>query len=70
MNTKATLENLDSKYKVFLDNRKEVLQKTNKPDDVKGEIRGYLRGLQDSNVISQSDFRILLTYYTLKNPTT
>lgn len=69
MNTRMTLEKLDDKYKVFLDNRKEILNKTNKPDDVKGEIRGYLKGLEVADIISQSEFRILLTYYTLKNPT-
>jgi hypothetical protein len=63
--TKETLEKLDSRYKTFLDNRKEILKKTNKPDDVKGEIRGYLKALVDCGVISQTEFRVLYTYYTL-----
>ena len=31
----------------------------------KGEIRGYLRGLVNCGVISELDFRKLLTFYTI-----
>ena len=63
--TKEIIERLDNRYKAFLDNRKKVLSVTNKPDDVKGEIRGYLKGLETCGIISQIEFRALYTYYTL-----
>ena len=64
--TKETLEKLDCKYKTFLENRREVLRITSKTDDVKGEIRGYLKGLKDCSIITDTEFRVLLTYYTLR----
>ena len=62
--TSEILERLDNKHKAYLENRKSVLKKTNKPDDVKGEIRGYLKGLETCGIISQIEFKALYTYYT------
>ncbi len=64
--TRETVENLDVKYRIFLENRKAVLARTQKKDDVIGEIRGYLKGLRDCSVISEVQFRVLLTYYTMR----
>lgn len=63
--TKQTLAKLDSKHKLFLDDRKAVLKRTNKKDDVIGEIRGYLAALRRCKVISDAEFRVLYTFYTL-----
>lgn len=61
--TSEILERIDTKHKAYLENRKSVLSKTNKPDDVLGEIRGYLKGLVTCGVISPLEFRILYNYY-------
>ena len=63
--TRQTLAKLDSKHKIFLDDRKAVLKRTNKKSDVIGEIRGYLAALRRCKVISDVEFRVLCTFYTL-----
>ena len=66
--TKKTLEKLElnlPEIKVFLDDRKAVFQRTSKKDDVRGEIRGCLATLRRFRMISDAEFRVLLTYYTL-----
>ena len=66
--TKKTLERLANdlpEIKEFLDDRKEVFQKAAKKDDVRGEIRGSLATLRRLHFISDVEFRVLLTYYTL-----
>lgn len=66
--TKQTLEKLAAEIpqaKTFLDNRKAVYQKTDKKDDVRGEIRGYLAGLRTMGAISDTEFRVLFSYYTI-----
>lgn len=64
--TKETVENLNETYKTFLENRRAVLRRTKQPDNVIGEIRGYLKALKDCGVISDTEFRVLFTYYTLR----
>lgn len=51
--------------KTFLENRKNVYHNTNKKDDVRGEIRGYLAALRTIGAISDVEMRVLLTYYTM-----
>lgn len=68
MRTAEALEKLElelPEIKVFLDDRKEVFQKTSKKDDVRGEIRGSLATLRRLGHITDAGFRALLTYYTL-----
>ena len=65
MNTKTALDKLDTKYKTFLENRKKVLGNTERKGDVRGEIRGFLAALRIAEVISELEFRLLYTYYTL-----
>lgn len=63
--TRQTLAKLDTKHKIFLDNRKDILKRTSKKDDVVGEIRGYLAALRTCEVISDVEFRVLYAFYTL-----
>lgn len=65
MNTAETVRALDAKHTYFLQNRRAVMTVSNNKEPVKGEIRGYLRGLANSGVITELQFRQLLTYYTL-----
>lgn len=65
MNTKTASDKLAPKYKTFLENRKKVLGNTERKEDVRGEIRGFLAALRVAEVISELEFRLLYTYYTL-----
>jgi len=68
MRTAEALEKLEldvPEIKTFLDDRKEVLHKTSKKDDVIGEIRGSLATLRRLGHVTDAGFRALLTYYTL-----
>ena len=65
MTVAETVNSLDYKHRTYLHNRRQVYLKTTKKDDVKGEIRGYLRGLVNCGVIFEPDFRKLLTFYTI-----
>lgn len=66
--TEKTLKKLSEELpqaKTFLDNRKKVLHNTNKKDDVRGEIRGYLAAFRTMGAITDVEMRLLLTYYTM-----
>lgn len=68
MRTAEALEKLEldiPEIKVFLDDRREVFQRTSKKDDVRGEIRGSLATLRRLRMIDDAQFKALLTYYTL-----
>ena len=63
--TRKLIEGLSATQVATLENRKDVLALTEKRDVVKGEIRGYLAGLKDCGVITESGFRVLYNYYTM-----
>lgn len=64
LGTRASLNTLAPKYHTFLENRKKVLRNTTRKDEVVGEIRGYLSALRTVGIISDLDFRLILSYYT------
>lgn len=66
--TEKTLKKLAAEIpqaKSYLDNRRAVFEKTDKKDDVRGEIRGFLAALRTLGKVSDAEMRALLTYYTL-----
>ena len=68
MRTKEALEklnNLDNVHKTYLENRRKVYKISPNPEPVRTEILGYLRGITNSGVITEPEFKALFTYYTL-----
>lgn len=66
--TEKTLNKLAAEIpqaKSYLDNRRAVFKNTDKKDDVRGEIRGFLAALRTLGKVSDAEMRALLTYYTL-----
>lgn len=66
MGTKETLSKLSDNARRTLAIYKLVMQENEREtENYKGRIKGYLAALEDANIITQAELRLLYTYYTL-----